>query len=585
MAEFTSKWTFLVLFCVAISWSVVECLRVDGSIVTTEDWVFLSRFCYMSKSGKLEYVIQFPKSYERQHLLFYYDRPTIWENVYPSSKTCEQKKAVLDISRGQILPLSPLNSYSGCKYIDISGVQYVECTDTQKFSSSRDMWWYLVLSRCPSDRENAALEGLNISFRFHMTNGDDLWHKEFSADEMYILPTDIAFLVLYFFITIISMVFAIILRSKQMFHVTYKIYLTSLLLWWFHLLLYCIAYGRYSSYGYKETATERAARVFAALSSLLFMLMLLLMADGYTIIKGKMTSMTVVLFSIFFTVYVVAYATLYIVEANTFDPGTVLYIYEYWPGYALITLRLLAWVFFVVYLFMTLKKHRKSGLFYYPLFIIYTLWFWAGPIAIIIAMFAIKQWAREKIVNGVDQMIMMLGHVTFLILTRPSAANKNFPYTVRTTQIGFLGDGDLDKPNNYEISEEELQAKTGPNLNDIFTVSQTRKEPSAPREERPSSRTRLSRPSTEESLSSRTRLTNPAFQESEASTSAGESDNDTPPPSYTSLTTNESSLPPLNHFVTSNASLPSRKNALPPLNIDQRPKRGNALPPINPQET
>lgn len=46
------------------------------------------------------------------------------------------------------------------------------------------------------------------------------------------------------------------------------------------------------------------------------MLMLLLMADGYTIIKGKMTSMTVVLFSIFFTVYVVAYATLYIVEAN-----------------------------------------------------------------------------------------------------------------------------------------------------------------------------------------------------------------------------------------------------------------------------
>lgn len=65
---------------------------------------------------------------------------------------------------------------------------------------------------------------------------------------------------------------------------------------------------------------------------------------------------------------------IYILLLQTFDPGTVLYIYEYWPGYALITLRLLAWVFFVVYLFMTLKKHRKSGLFYYPLFIIYTLW-------------------------------------------------------------------------------------------------------------------------------------------------------------------------------------------------------------------
>lgn len=58
------------------------------------------------------------------------------------------------------------------------------------------------------------------------------------------------------------------------------------------------------------------ARVFAALSSLLFMLMLLLMADGYTIIKGRMKSRTTIIFSVFFTLYVISYATLFIVEAN-----------------------------------------------------------------------------------------------------------------------------------------------------------------------------------------------------------------------------------------------------------------------------
>uniref|UniRef100_K1RSZ2 GPR180-like N-terminal domain-containing protein n=1 Tax=Magallana gigas TaxID=29159 RepID=K1RSZ2_MAGGI len=206
MAAF--KWTLIALVSALLSWKNVLSLRVDGSIYSdNEDWIFLSRFCYMSKSGELEYYIQFPKSYERQHILFYYDRPTIWDNVYQSSKTCEQKKAVLDITRGQILPLSPLNSYSGCKYIQISGVDYtceqkkavlditrgqilplsplnsysgckyiqisgvdyVECKDTQKFSSSRDMWWYLVLN---------------------------------------ILQTDIAFLVLYFFVTMVSMIFA-----------------------------------------------------------------------------------------------------------------------------------------------------------------------------------------------------------------------------------------------------------------------------------------------------------------------------------------------------------------------------------------
>ncbi|XP_061193106.1 transmembrane protein 145-like [Saccostrea echinata] len=586
MADTVFNLTIVVLFYVAVSWNGVLALRVDGSILTSEDWVFLSRFCYMSKNGELDYYIQFPQSYEIQHLLFYYDRPTIWESVYPSSKTCEQKKAVLDISRGQILPLNPLNSYSGCKYITISGVQYVECQDKQRFSSSRDMWWYLVLSRCPSDRKDNTITGLNITFRFHMTNGDDLWHREFSADELYILPTDIAFLILYFFITLISMVFAIILRSRQMFHVTYKIYLASLCLWWFHLLLWCIAYGRYSAYGYKETGTERAARIFAALSSLLFMLMLLLMADGYTIIKGKMAARTSILFSVFFTVYVIAYAALYIVEANTFDPGTVLYIYEYWPGYALIALRLLAWIFFVVYLFMTLKKHRKNGKFYYPLFIIYTIWFWAGPIAIIIGMFAIRQWAREKIVNGVDQLIMMLGHVTFLILTRPSAANENFPYTIKTSQIGLISEDDLERPTNYEISEEELQEKTGPNLNDIFTVSQTRKEPSAP-QERPSSRTRLSRPSREDRPSSRTPLTNSTNQESEGSASPAESDNDSLPPPYSSVTSRErsvpSSLPPLNHFVTSDSTQGTQRNALSMLPMEERLGRPNALPPIKPR--
>lgn len=585
MAAF--KWTLIALVSALLSWKNVLSLRVDGSIYSdNEDWIFLSRFCYMSKSGELEYYIQFPKSYERQHILFYYDRPTIWDNVYQSSKTCEQKKAVLDITRGQILPLSPLNSYSGCKYIQISGVDYVECKDTQKFSSSRDMWWYLVLSRCPSDRIETTRTGLNITFRFHMTNGDDMWHREFSADELYILQTDIAFLVLYFFVTMVSMIFAIILHSRQMFHVTYKIYLASLLIWWFHLLLWCIAYGRYSSYGYKETGTERAARVFGALSSLLFMLMLLLMADGFTIIKGRMKSRTSIIFSVFFTVYVISYATLYIVEANTFDPGKVLYIYEYWPGYALIALRLLAWVIFVVYLFLTLKKHRKNGKFYYPLFVLYTIWFWAGPIAIIIGVYAIKQWAREKIVNGVDQLIMMLGHVIFLVLTRPSAANENFPYYIKTTQIGFISEESAERPGNYEISEEELQAKSGPNLNDIFTVSNTRAEPSAPKEERPLSRTRLSRPHSGDRPSSRTQLTKPNVQESEASTSAGESDNDTPPPSYTSLTDEKSSLPS-SDYTSENMFASRPKNSLPPLSTEKRSKRkrNGALPPINKHET
>ena len=40
--------------------------------------------------------------------------------------------------------------------------------------------------------------------------------------------------------------------------------------------------------------------------------------------------------------------------------------------------------------------------------------------------------------TSVEHFVTFLGHVVFLLLTRPNAHNKNFPYHVRTTQIGIL---------------------------------------------------------------------------------------------------------------------------------------------------
>jgi len=42
------------------------------------------------------------------------------------------------------------------------------------------------------------------------------------------------------------------------------------------------------------------------------------------------------------------------------------------------------------------------------------------------------------VVTSVEHFVVFLGHAVFLILTRPNAHNKNFPYHVRTTQIGIL---------------------------------------------------------------------------------------------------------------------------------------------------
>ena len=37
-----------------------------------------------------------------------------------------------------------------------------------------------------------------------------------------------------------------------------------------------------------------------------------------------------------------------------------------------------------------------------------------------------------------EHFVTVCGHLAFLLLTRPGAHNKNFPYHVRTTQIGIM---------------------------------------------------------------------------------------------------------------------------------------------------
>ena len=41
-------------------------------------------------------------------------------------------------------------------------------------------------------------------------------------------------------------------------------------------------------------------------------------------------------------------------------------------------------------------------------------------------------------VISVEHFVTFLGHSVFLLLTRPNAHNDNFPYHVRTTQIGIM---------------------------------------------------------------------------------------------------------------------------------------------------
>ncbi|XP_026739984.1 transmembrane protein 145-like [Trichoplusia ni] len=310
----------------------------------------------------------------------------------------------------------------------------VTCHNSRRFRSARERWWFIAISNCDNNK------GLDVRYKFLMTNGmdGDFWHEHFSADEFYVLPVLLAYTFAYIIVMIAVVMCSVELKSRHLLHSTYKLFLMSIVAQHSGVVLQSLAYIRYAANGFGSDNARIVGQFFCGLSEMTFLLLLVLMAKGYTITRGRLKVGFTVKLTVFMCCYVVTYIVLFVYQAKAFDPGEVLYLYESPAGYGLIVLRITAWCVFAYSTFFTVKKYPDKNTFYCPFFICGTLWFYAGPLFILTANTYIDKWVRESVVTAVLLFITFCGHIMFLLLTLPVFANKNFPYHVRTTQIGVM---------------------------------------------------------------------------------------------------------------------------------------------------
>ncbi|XP_010840973.1 PREDICTED: transmembrane protein 145 [Bison bison bison] len=230
-----------------------------------------------------------------------------------------------------------------------------------------------------------------------------------------------------------------LLKGRQLLHTTYKMFMAAAGMEVLSLLFFCIYWGQYATDGIGNESLKILAKLLFSSSFLIFLLMLILLGKGFTVTRGRISHSGSVKLSVYMTLYTLTHVALLIYEAEFFDPGQVLYTYESPAGYGLIGLQVAAYVWFSYAVLVSLRHFPEKQPFYVPFFAAYTLWFFAVPVMALIANFGIPKWAREKIVNGIQLGIHLYAHGVFLIMTRPSAANKNFPYHVRTSQIASAG--------------------------------------------------------------------------------------------------------------------------------------------------
>ncbi|XP_072948677.1 transmembrane protein 145-like [Epargyreus clarus] len=310
----------------------------------------------------------------------------------------------------------------------------VSCHNTRRFRSARERWWFLAISNCDSPK------GLDVKYKFLMTNGPegDFWHEHFSADEFYVLPILLTYTFAYVIVLIAVVMCSVELRARQLLHTTYKLFLASAAAQHAGAALQALAAVRAAVTGVSNTAARTAGEFLCGVSEMTFLLLLILMAKGYTITRGRLKVAFTIKLTVFMCCYVVTYIVLFVYQAKAFDPGEVLYLYESPAGYGIIVLRIAGWCAFAYSTFFTVRKYPEKNMFYCPFFICGTLWFFAGPLFILTANSYIDKWVRESVVIAVLLFITFSGHIMFLLLTLPVFANKNFPYHVRTTQIGVM---------------------------------------------------------------------------------------------------------------------------------------------------
>ncbi|XP_060222393.1 transmembrane protein 145 isoform X4 [Meriones unguiculatus] len=389
---------------------------VRGNLSSKEDWVFLTRFCFLSDYGRLDFRFRYPEAKCCQNILLYFDDPSQWPAVYKArDKDCLAKESVIRPENNQVINLTTQYAWSGCQVVLEDGTRYLSCSSGRSFRSVRERWWYIALSKCGAPHSPQG-EGLQLEYEMVLTNGKSFWTRHFSADEFGILETDVTFLLIFTLIFVLSCYFGYLLKGRQLLHTTYKMFMAAAGVEVLSLLFFCIYWGQYATDGVGNASVKILAKLLFSSSFLIFLLTLILLGKGFTVTRGRISHSGSVKLSVYMTLYTLTHVVLLIYEAEV-----------------------AAYVWFCYAVLVSLRHFPEKQPFYVPFFAAYTLWFFAVPVTALIANFGIPKWAREKIVNGIQLGVHLYAHGVFLIMTRPSAANKNFPYHVRTSQIASAG--------------------------------------------------------------------------------------------------------------------------------------------------
>jgi hypothetical protein len=317
----------------------------------------------------------------------------------------------------------------------IYGGGWVEVVRTTFYVGDRARFFYVAGANCDRLCSTSTCNGdMDISYEIEFTNGFNWYSKHFSADEIGVLETSIAFLVLYVLLGACYFLTRKELKKLRKHHHTVKMLGSAIILAFFSHGFFFLHYIWYSSDGVGNVLFLFLARILQLSSETTFLVLLVLIAKGWTICCRKISARGRVKIAVFATVYAISWLLAVAYHHFVADKASTLHMYQSGFGYFLCALRFFALGWFWYSVSVTNKKYASKVAFYKKFAASFALWFYGLPIIVIVAQ-SIPPWQRFMVVNAMEFTFLFAFQLALLAMYVPNSGfNKSFPFHATTNE-------------------------------------------------------------------------------------------------------------------------------------------------------
>jgi len=403
----------VVLIALALLAACVSAYKVDGRLITKNDFNLVGRFCFSTISNETEaqglIEINYTTAKYNKGFAFwalYYDVPSQWDANYNNkSRSCMDKR----IDRQSF-------SVRDSNTINIKPRDYV-----------RPHIWYVVVLNCPSSNSTVSDE-IDITYSIHFVDQDG---DEVGFDEQGLLGLNITYFVFFLLVGAAHGAAVFFLFQKGVAHPIVLILAGVIVLIVLSLLFVIIHWGVYSSNGIGANGCRVFGQLLMGLANIIFALLLIAIASGWAITYHDLPRKLVL--AIIGGVYLVVYLILFIVmTASGQTAASTQFVYAQGAMLGVVIIYILLcwvgiWGYFAYSLYMTWREEAQfdKRLFYLIFGIGATAWFILPALFNFISM-AIAEWYRPRVVDAFQLTATFIGVVALVILLWPSRVEKYF---------------------------------------------------------------------------------------------------------------------------------------------------------------